>query len=87
MTERIRFVINGKDYVITEQGGKRTISLPGVEYAHRKIGYEDYLDGLARYIDKCKVQEQSILELTEAIVPNHGCRWCYKRSGNRWRPK
>jgi hypothetical protein len=73
-----KIVINGKEYSIAEQGNKRTISLQGIEYSHRKIKYEDYLDGLSRelkkgalanYINKYKVQEHTVLELPEAIVP------------------
>jgi len=73
-----KVLINGKEYSIAEQGGKRTISLQGLEYSHRKINYEDYVDGLSRelkkgvllnYINKYKVQEHKVLELSEAIVP------------------
>ena len=73
-----KVVIDGKEYSIAEQGGKRTISLPSVEYSHRKIDYAEHLDGLSRvlkkgalanYISKYKVQEQDVLELPEAIVP------------------
>lgn len=73
-----KVVINGQEYGITEQAGKRVISLQAVEYAHRKINYEDYVDGLSRelkkgallnYINKYKVQEHKVLELSEAIVP------------------
>lgn len=73
-----KIVINGKEYSIAEQGNKRTISLQAVEYSHRKINYEDHLDGLSRelkkgalanYINKYKVQEHTVLELPEAIVP------------------
>ncbi|MFS2016268.1 hypothetical protein ACEN88_06785 [Massilia sp. CT11-108] len=73
-----KVVINGKEYSIAEQGNKRTISMQAVEYSHRKIKYEDHLDGLSRdpkkgalanYINKYKVQEHSVLELPEAVVP------------------
>jgi hypothetical protein len=73
-----RVLINGNEFSIAEQGGKRLINLPGVEYSHRKINYEDHLDGLSRelkkgvlasYINKYKAQEQTVLELPEAIVP------------------
>ncbi|MET0983475.1 MAG: hypothetical protein ABWY02_15325 [Telluria sp.] len=73
-----RILINGQEYPIVEQGNKRTISLQAVEYSHRKIKYEDHLDGLSRdlkkgalanYINKYKAQEQTVLELPEAIVP------------------
>jgi hypothetical protein len=73
-----KVVIDGKEYSIAEQGGKRTISLPSVEFSHRKIDYAEHLDGLSRvlkkgalanYISKYKVQEQDVLELPEAIVP------------------
>jgi len=73
-----KIVIDQKEYSIADQGNKRTISLPALEYSHRKIDYQDHLDGLARdlkkgalasYISKYKVQEHAVLELTEAIVP------------------
>ncbi|MFK3739857.1 hypothetical protein [Massilia sp. TN1-12] len=73
-----KVIINGKEYSIAEQGNKRTINLQAIEFSHRKIKYEDHLDGLSRelkkgalanYINKYKVQEQSVLELPEAIVP------------------
>jgi hypothetical protein len=73
-----KILINGTEYSVAEQGGKRTISLQAVEYSHRKIKYEDYIDGLSRelkkgalssYISKYKVQEHVVLELPEAIVP------------------
>ncbi|WP_338770431.1 hypothetical protein [Massilia sp. METH4] len=61
-----------------DQGKRRIINLPAVEYSHRDIVYEDYLDGLlrelepgvlARYISKYPAQERTVLELPEAIVP------------------
>jgi len=73
-----KVVINGKEYPIAEQGSKRTISLPAMEYSHRKIDYAEHLDGmerdlkkgaLANYISKYKMQEHSVLELPEAIAP------------------
>lgn len=74
-----RVRIDGKDYPVTEQGGKRLISLPGVEYSHRQIGFDEYVDGLSRELKKgalanyfkkqYTVQEQAVLELPEAIVP------------------
>jgi len=73
-----KVLINGQEYSIAEQGNKRTISLQAVEYSHRKINYEDHVDGLSRdlkkgallnYINKYKVQEHRVLELSEAIVP------------------
>ena len=73
-----KVVIDGKEYSIAEQGNKRTLSVQGIEYSHRKIDYQDHLDGLGReakkgalanYISKYKVQEHTVLELPEAIVP------------------
>lgn len=73
-----KVVIDGKEYSIAEQGNKRTISLPSVEYSHRKIAFAEHLDGLSRelkkgalanYISKYKVQEHAVLELPEAIAP------------------
>jgi hypothetical protein len=73
-----KVVINHQEYSIAEQGSKRTISLPAVEYSHRKISYEDHVDGLSRdskkgtlekYIKKCELQEHVVLELPEAIAP------------------
>lgn len=72
-----KVIINGKEYPIAEQGKKRTINVPAMEFSHRKISYEDYLDGLSRdlkkgalanYISKYKVQEHTVLELPEAIA-------------------
>lgn len=73
-----KVLIDGKEYPIAEQGSKRLINLQAIEYSHRKIRYDDYLDGLSRelkkgvlanYINKYKVQEHTVLELSEAIVP------------------
>jgi hypothetical protein len=74
-----RVLIDGKEYPVTEQGGKRLISLPGVEYSHRQIGFDEYVDGLSRELKKgalahyfkkqYKVQEHTTLELPEAVVP------------------
>lgn len=73
-----KVLINGKEYSIAEQGNKRSINLQGVEFCHRKIDYEDHLDGLSRdlkkgvlanYVKKYKVQEHTVLALPEAIVP------------------
>lgn len=73
-----KVLINGSEFSIAEQGSKRSINLQGVEFSHRKIGYEDHLDGLSRelkkgvlanYVNKYKVQEHTVLELPEAIVP------------------
>lgn len=73
-----RVVINQTDYSISEQGGKRTINLPAIEFSHRRIDYADYVDGLSRelkratlanYVAKYKVQEHAQLHLPEAIVP------------------
>ncbi|GIZ51123.1 hypothetical protein NCCP691_11370 [Noviherbaspirillum aridicola] len=72
-----KVVINGTEYPITEQGNKRTITLAAVEFCHRKIPYEDYLDGLCRdvkkgalenYIRKYKLQEHVELQLPEAVA-------------------
>lgn len=73
-----KVLINGHEYSIAEQGSKRMINLQAMEFSHRKIKYDDHLDGLARelkkgalpnYISKYKVQEQTVLALPEAIVP------------------
>lgn len=73
-----KVLVDGKEYPIAEQGSKRLINLQAVEHCHRKIRYEDHLDGLSRelkkgalanYINKYKVQEHAVLELSEAIVP------------------
>ena len=74
-----RVRIDGKDYPVTEQGGKRLISLPGLEYSHREIGFDEYADGLSRELKKGALanyfkkqytaREQAVLELPEAIVP------------------
>lgn len=73
-----KVLIDGKEYAVAEQGGKRIINVQGVEYSHKTIHYEDYIDGLSRelkkgalqnYLKKYQAQEQSVLELPEAIVP------------------
>lgn len=73
-----RVLVDGKEYPIVEQAKKRAINLPGLEYSHRQIDYEDHIDGLLRdlkrsslanYITKYKASEQTVLELPEAIVP------------------
>jgi len=73
-----RVLIDGKQYPIVEQGNRRTINVQAVEYSHRTIEYEDHVDGLSRdlkkgtlanYIKKYPVQEHTVLELPEAIVP------------------
>lgn len=71
-----KIVIDGNEYPIAEQGGKKTINLPAVEHCHRKIDYQDYFDGLARdikkaalenYLRKYKTQEHEALQLPNAI--------------------
>jgi hypothetical protein len=71
-------LINGVEHAVTEQAKKRVVNLQALEYSHRDIVYEDYLDGLlrdakpgalARYINKYPAQERAVLELPEAIVP------------------
>lgn len=79
-THAVKLVIDGNDYPIKDQGNKRTINLPAIEFAHKDIVYEDYLDGMAReqkkgalanYVVKYsdKVREHTVLELPEAVVP------------------
>jgi hypothetical protein len=74
-----RVIIDGKEYPVTEQGGRRLISLAGVEYSHRRIDFDEYVDGLLRepkkgalahyFRKQYKVQEHTVLELPEAVVP------------------
>lgn len=75
-THALKVVINQTEYPITEQSGKRSINLSAVEFCHRKIDYQDYIDGLARemkkgalenYVRNYKFQEQAELQLPEAI--------------------
>lgn len=72
-----KVVINQTEYPIAEQGSKRTISLSAVEFCHRKIDHQDYIDGLSRetkkgslenYTRKYKIQEHIELQLPEAIA-------------------
>lgn len=72
-----KVLINQAEYAIAEKGGKRTINLPAMEFCHRKIDYQDYVDGLLRetkkgalenYIKKYKTQEHAELQLKEAVV-------------------
>jgi hypothetical protein len=76
-THALKVVINQTEYPITEQSGKRSINLSAVEFCHRKIDYQDYIDGLARemkkgalenYVRNYKFQEQAELQLPEAIA-------------------
>lgn len=74
-----RVIIDNKEYPVTEQGGRRIISLPGVEYSHRHIAVDEYVDGLSRELKKgalalyfkkqYTVQEHTVLKLPEAVVP------------------
>jgi hypothetical protein len=72
-----KVVIDQREYPIAEQANKRTVSLSATEFCHRKIDYQDYVDGLARetkkgalenYVRKYKTQEHVELRLPEAVV-------------------
>lgn len=71
-----RVLINGHEYPIAEQGGKRTLTLAAIEQCHRKIDYRDHIDALGReikkaalenYLKKYKVQERESIELPNVI--------------------
>ncbi|MBV0882137.1 hypothetical protein KTQ42_22940 [Noviherbaspirillum sp. L7-7A] len=69
-------VINGQEYPIAAQSGKRTLTLSAIEKCHRKIDFQDYIDALEReskkgvlesYLKKYKVQERESIELPNVI--------------------
>lgn len=69
-------VINGNEFPIAEKSGKRSINISAVEYCHRKIDYQDHIDGLGReskkgvlenFLRKYKFQEHESIQLQEAI--------------------
>lgn len=69
-------VVNGNDFPITDKGGKRTINIAAVEHCHRKIDYQDNVDGLDRDVKKAvfenalrkyKFQEHESIQLEHAI--------------------
>lgn len=71
-----KVVINGNEFPITEKSGKKTINISALEYCHRKIDYQDHVDGLGReikkgmlenFIRKYKVVEHESIQLKEAI--------------------
>lgn len=71
-----KVVINGDEFPIAEKGGKKSINISAVEYCHRKIDYQDNIDGLGReskkgvldnFIRKYKFQEHESVQLQEAI--------------------
>ena len=43
-----KVMINGNEFSIVEKSGKRSINISAVEYCHRKIDYQDNIDGLGR---------------------------------------
>lgn len=71
-----KVVINNNEFPIAEKSGKRTINISAVEYCHRKINYQDSIDGLERelkkgmldnFLRKYKFQEHESILLHEAI--------------------
>ncbi|MDB5884954.1 MAG: hypothetical protein JWR74_1125 [Polaromonas sp.] len=71
-----KVMINGSEFPIAEKGGKKTINIAAVEYCHRKIDYQDHIDGLGReakkgmlenFLRKYKAQEHESIRLPEAI--------------------
>ena len=71
-----KVVINGSEFPIAEKSGKKTINISAVEYCHRKIDYQDNIDGLGReskkgvldnFLRKYKFQEHESIQLQEAI--------------------
>ena len=71
-----KVIINGNEFAIAEKSGKRSINISAVEYCHRKIDYQDHIDGLGRkskkgmldgFLRKYKFQEHESIELKEAI--------------------
>ena len=71
-----KVVVNGNEFPIAEKNGKRSINISAVEYCHRKIDYQDNIDGLGReskkgvlenFLRKYKFQEHESIQLEEAI--------------------
>ena len=71
-----KVMINGNEFSIAEKSGKRGINISAVEYCHRKIGYQDHIDGLGReskkgmldgLLRKYNFQEHDSIRLKEAI--------------------
>ena len=71
-----KVVINGSEFPIAEKSGKRAINISAVEYCHRKIDYQENIDGLGReskkgvldnFLRKYKFQEHESIQLQEAI--------------------
>ena len=71
-----KVVVNGNEFPIAEKNGKRSINISAVEYCHRKIDYQDNIDGLGReskkgvlenFLRKYKFQEHESIQLQEAI--------------------
>lgn len=71
-----KVVINGNEFPIGEKNGKKSINISAIEYCHRKIDYQENIDGLGREVKKgvfdnalrkYKFQEHESLQLQEAI--------------------
>ena len=71
-----KVVVNGNEFPIAEKNGKRSINISAVEYCHRKIDYQDNIDGLGReskkgvlenFLRKYKFKEHESIQLEEAI--------------------
>lgn len=75
-THATKVVINGEEFPIAEKNGKKAINIPAIEYCHRKIDYQENIDGLGRnskkgvfenFLRKYKFLEHESIQLQEAI--------------------
>lgn len=70
--------IDGRTYEVARQGDKARIELPAIERCHRKIQFDNYMDGLRRdinpsvlknYINKYKFTEHDQVLRSEVVTP------------------
>jgi hypothetical protein len=71
--------VNGNQYEVTRQKDKAAIEFIAIEHCHRKLRFDQYIDGmgqdikpsaLASYVDKYKFQEVEQLDLSEMLAPS-----------------
>jgi hypothetical protein len=71
--------VSGNQYELRRQKDKAIIEFVAIEYCHRKIRFDQYMDGmgqdikpsvLASYVDKYKFQEVEQLDLSEMLMPS-----------------
>lgn len=70
--------VNGNQYEVTRQKDKAAIEFIAIEHCHRKLRFDQYIDGmgqdikpsaLSSYVDKYKFQEVEQLDLSEMLAP------------------